>query len=195
MAELFFSVFNHGPVAIQQMQTLLKEFERQERIHVHLDVIDWDVAWPRLVEFALYHHGPDVSEVGNTWIMDLVHMNALAPFGNDEIHAITEGKRFFEPSWRSCLTTDVNGRTVWALPWTGDVRVVYYRRDLLKQAGVDEDGAFATPQAFDQTLQCIKQSGVVTPLAMHTKFSRIGLQNLAAWVWALGGDFISHDAR
>jgi multiple sugar transport system substrate-binding protein len=195
MSELVFSVFDHGPVAIAQMKELLSRFEQQERIRVQLEVIGWDVAWPRLVEFALYHHGPDVSEVGNTWIMDLVHMNALASFSNEEITTITEGARFFEPSWNSCVTTDLGKRTVWALPWTGDVRVVYYRRDLLKQAGVDENGAFANSHAFDQTLQHLKKNGVVTPLAMQTKFSRIGLQNMAAWVWGTGGDFVSSDAK
>ncbi len=195
MNELIFSVFDHGPAAITQMKELLSKFEQQERIRVQVDVIGWDVAWPRLVEFALYHHGPDVSEVGNTWIMDLVHMNALAPFKNEEIATITEGVRFFEPSWNSCVTTDIGGRTVWALPWTGDVRVVYYRRDLLEKAGVEESGAFATPQAFEQTLMRLKESGVVTPLAMQTKFSRIGLQNMAAWVWGTGGDFISEDSK
>jgi multiple sugar transport system substrate-binding protein len=195
MSELVFSVFDHGPVAIAQMRELLEKFEKQERIRVQLDVIGWDVAWPRLVEFALYHHGPDVSEIGNTWIMDLVHMNALSPFSNDEISSITEGTRFFEPSWNSCVTSDGVSRTVWAIPWTGDVRVVYYRRDLLKAAGVEEVGAFATPAAFEKTLGQLKESGLITPLAMQTKFSRIGLQNMAAWVWDTGSDFISQDAK
>jgi multiple sugar transport system substrate-binding protein len=73
--------------------------------------------------------------------------------------------------------------------------VVYYRRDLLEKAGVEVSGAFATSQAFEQTLRRLKESGVVTPLAMQTKFSRIGLQNMAAWVWGTGGDFISADAK
>ncbi len=195
MSELVFSVFDHGQVAISQMKELLARFEEQERIHVRLEVIGWDVAWPRLVEFALYHHGPDVSEVGNTWIMDLVHMNALDPFSNEEITAITEGVRFFEPSWKSCTSNDIAGRSVWAIPWTGDVRVVYYRRDLLAQAGIEENNAFTNATAFQQTLQRLKESGVETPLAMQTKFSRIGLQNMAAWVWGMGGDFISIDAK
>jgi multiple sugar transport system substrate-binding protein len=195
MNELVFSVFNHGQGSIMQMKELLAQFEQREGIRVRLEVIDWDVAWPRLVEFAIYHHGPDVSEVGNTWIMDLVHMNALEPFSNEEINTITEGIRFFEPSWNSCVTSGPGGRTVWALPWTGDVRVVYYRRDLLEKAGVDESGAFTTPQAFEQTLRRLKENGVANPLAMQTKFSRIGLQNMAAWVWGTGGDFIAPNAR
>lgn len=195
MTELVFSVFDHGTLARERMQELLQEFERQEGIRVRLEVISWDVGWPRLVEFALYHHGPDVSEVGNTWIMDLVHMNALDPFTREEITSITEGVRFFEPSWNSCVTSEGGTRSVWAIPWSGDVRVVYYRRDLLKNAGVDENGAFATPMAFEQTLKRLKENGVTTPIAMQTLRSRISVHNMAAWVWGAGGDFISEDSK
>lgn len=195
MTELVFSVFDHGTLARERMQELLQEFERQEGIRVRLEVISWDVGWPRLVEFALYHHGPDVSEVGNTWIMDLVHMNALDPFTREEITSITEGVRFFEPSWNSCVTSEGGTRSVWAIPWSGDVRVVYYRRDLLKNAGVDENGAFATPTAFEQTLKRLKENGVTTPIAMQTLRSRISVHNMAAWVWGAGGDFISEDSK
>ncbi|MBS4058951.1 MAG: extracellular solute-binding protein [Bacteroidetes bacterium] len=195
MNELTFSVFDHGIGSTNMMKGLLQDFEQQEGIRVRLEVITWDVAWPRLVEFALYQNGPDVSEVGNTWIMDLVHMNALSMLTNEEIANISGGARFFEPSWKSCVTSDGEKQSIWAVPWTGDVRVVYYRRDLLKNAGIEEAGAFANPAAFEQTLKRLKESGVITPLAMQTRFSRISLQNMAAWIWGMGGDFISDDAR
>jgi multiple sugar transport system substrate-binding protein len=195
MTELAFSVFDHGTLARERMQELLQEFERQEGIRVRLEVISWDVGWPRLVEFALYHNGPDVSEVGNTWIMDLVHMNALSSLTNEEIANISDGSRFFEPSWNSCVTSEGGTRSVWAIPWSGDVRVVYYRRDLLKNAGIDEAGAFASPAAFEQTLKRLQESGVPTPIAMQTLRSRISVHNMAAWVWGAGGDFISDDSK
>jgi multiple sugar transport system substrate-binding protein len=177
------------------MQNWLQDFEKREGIRVRLEVIPWGVAWSRLLEFALYHNGPDVSEVGNTWTLDLIHMNALAPFASDEVQAITEDVNLFESSWDSCVTSEGGRQSVWAIPWTGDVRVVYYRRDLLKNAGLEESGAFSTPAAFEKTLQRLKESGVSTPLAMQTKFSRISLQNMATWIWSTGEDFISADAK
>jgi multiple sugar transport system substrate-binding protein len=195
MSELTFSVFDHGSGSTNMMKGLLQDFERREGIRVRLEVIPWDVAWPRLVEFALYQNGPDVSEVGNTWVMDLIHMNALGLFTREEIDSISGGARFFEPSWKSCVVSDGGKDSIWAVPWTGDVRVVYYRRDLLKNAGIEEVDAFANPAAFEKTLRRLQESGVATPLAMQTRFSRISLQNMAAWVWGTGGEFISADAK
>ena len=196
MGELVFSVFEHGSGSIARMRELLSEFEEQEKIRVRLETIPWDVSWSRLVEVALYHNGPDVSEIGNTWVMDFFHMNALDPFTRDEINLITDGARFFEPAWDSCVTpSDGMMRSVWAIPWSGDVRVVYYRRDLLAKAGVDESTAFQDAAAFTNTLKRLRESGVPTPLAMQTRFSHISVHNLAAWIWGAGGDFISADSR
>ena len=50
------------------MQNWLQDFEKQQGIRVRLQLIAWDVAWSRLVEFALSHHGPDVSQIGNIWV-------------------------------------------------------------------------------------------------------------------------------
>jgi multiple sugar transport system substrate-binding protein len=195
MDELVFSVFDHGTLARERMQELLSKFEQQESIRTRLEIIPWDIGWSRMVEFALYHNGPDVSEVGNTWIMDLVHMNALDAFTREEIANITDGARFFEASWNSCVTSEGGTRSVWAIPWSGDVRVVYYRRDLLKKAGVDEADAFANSAAFEQTLKRLKERGITTPIAMQTLRSRISVHNMAAWVWGAGGDFISDDSK
>lgn len=195
MEELTFSVFDHGPGSIASMQELLKKFEQQEGIRVRLEVLGWDVGWPRMVEVALYQHGPDVSQIGNTWVMDFVHMNALEPFSAEEINTITDGMRFFEPSWNSCVTATDNQRQVWAIPWSGDVRVMYYRRDLLAQAGIDESTAFENAESIENTLKSLKQNGVNTPLAIQTLFSRISVHNLASWVWGAGGDFLSPDSK
>ena len=44
----------------------------------------------------------------------------------------------------------------WALPWFTEARAIYYRKDVLKKAGVDEATAFADWDAFRATLEKIK---------------------------------------
>ena len=75
MEEITFSVFEHGAGSVENLPALLQQFEQQFGVRVHLDVISsWEKGWSRLVEMALYHEGPDVSEIGDTWVGDLVRM-------------------------------------------------------------------------------------------------------------------------
>jgi ABC-type glycerol-3-phosphate transport system substrate-binding protein len=195
MDELTFSIFNHGNVATAQMNKLLKEFEQREKIHVRLEMIPWSMGWQRLVEMALYHTGPDISEIGSTWIMDFVRMDALRPYSHAEVDEITGGRRYFEASWSGGVIDVGNGKAIWAVPLGGDARVVFYRRDLLEQAGIDETKAFTNVSRFENTLALLNKVGVPIPLSLPTGRSRNNIHSLATWVWSMGGDFISKDGK
>jgi multiple sugar transport system substrate-binding protein len=196
MEEITFSVFNHGQAALETLQALLKLFEEQYGIHVRLEVIPtWAIGWSRLVESALYRSGPDLSEAGNTWIGDLARMKALHPFRQEEVIEITKDARIFENLWRSSIR-DENGKSmIYSIPWTGDTRAVFYRRDLLEKAGVDEATAFIDTAHFEKTISILKESGISMPLALTTRRSSLTIHYVASWVWSAGGDFLSPDGN
>jgi ABC-type glycerol-3-phosphate transport system substrate-binding protein len=73
------------------------------------------------------------------------------------------------------------------------VRMVYYRRDFLQQAGIDESTAFQTIDNFENTLKKLKANGHETALAMSTLPAHVNLQNLASWVWSSDADFFDSD--
>ncbi len=195
MEEITFSVFNHGPAAMENMRGLLKEFEQKEGIHVRLEMIPWATAWERLVEIALYHSGPDVSEVGSTWVGDLVRMGALRPFTQQEAEQLRGPAPLFESVWVKGFSDDADRNACYSIPWTGDARVVYYRRDLLYRAGVDERTAFASPANFERTVARLREKGGAIPFVLPTRRSRMAVHNLASWVWGAGGDFLSPDGK
>lgn len=191
MEEITLSVFHHSNAAIADMSKLLKEFEQQEGVRVRLDVISWGMGWQRLVEMALYHTGPDISELGSTWILDFVRMNALQPFLAEQVEEIRAGREYFTAGWAGCVSEGPDGKAVWAIPLGGDARVVFYRRDLLQAAGVDETTAFAGPSRFDNTLARLHAAGMEMPLCLPTGRSRNNLHSMASWVWGMGGDFLN----
>lgn len=193
MQTLAFSVFDHGAASLTQLREALVIFEKRESVQVNLEVIPWENGWQKLIEFALYHHGPDVSEVGSTWIMDLVRMGELRPFEANEVAGIEGEEKFFDVVWRSARTIEDGGQ-IWAIPWAADPRVVFYRRDVLAKVGVQEEGAFASAERFDATIRCLTTQRKIAPLALPTAQSRRALHNLASWVWQAGGDFM-HPAR
>jgi ABC-type glycerol-3-phosphate transport system substrate-binding protein len=73
--------------------------------------------------------------------------------------------------------------------------MVCYRRDLLAKAGIREEGAFQTPERFEQTLQQLQQAGIPAPWVVPTQRSYINVHNLAMWVWQAGQDLVDTDKK
>ncbi len=192
MEDITFSIFNHGAKASSQLNILLKQFEQEEKIRVRLEMIAWSMGWQRLVETGLYHTGPDVSEIGSTWVMDFVRMNALRPFSQAEADEVTHGQTYFDASWAGGIASD---HTIWAVPFGGDARVVFYRRDLLEAAGVEESRAFGSPTRLEKTLSLLEMTKNLTTLSIPIGRSRNNIHSLASWVWGFGGDFLSPDGN
>jgi multiple sugar transport system substrate-binding protein len=194
MEEITLSLFDHGQAAIDTLQSLLRRFEQRNNIRVHIELMpSWALGWSRLVEAALYHNGPDVSEVGNSWIGDLVRMEALRPFKQEEVNALTKEAHLFENVWMSGTRSEANTAATYSIPWLGDTRVAFYRRDLLKKAGIDEATAFSDAAQFEKTLATLQEKGIPMPLALPTRHSHLTIHYIASWVWGAGGDFLSPD--
>ncbi len=175
------------------IQPLLAEFEARYHVHVKLRLLAWDAAWSELVKVALYNDGPDISEVGSTWLGDLMAMSALHAFGPEEIAQLGKAAHFLPAAWHGCQPPDQV--EVWAIPWLVSTRLVFYRRDLLQGAGIREDEAFTSMEHFEQTLHQLREHGVAVPWVVPTTHTRATLLNAASWVWAAGGDFISPDGQ
>jgi multiple sugar transport system substrate-binding protein len=137
--------------------------------------------------------GPDISEVGTTWIDSFVSMDALRQFNQRELANLGGPKAFLPSFWRS--GTILGRSQVRAVPWLADTRVVCYRRDLLQNAGLDEQTAFTSIDQLEQTLQYLQESGVEMPLAIPTAQKQTILHVLAPWVWQAGGHFITTDGK
>jgi multiple sugar transport system substrate-binding protein len=188
--EIEFSVMEASAVGLQP---LLDEFEAMSHIHVRLNVMVWDQAWSNLVKFALYNDGPDVSEVGSTWLGDLVAVNAVMPLRDYDPDRRINDAAFVPLAWQNC---QLAGKPqVWAVPWMTGARLIVFRRALLAQAGIDEKAAFTTPEKFGQTLERLQIRGVQTPWTVPTGLTHTTLHNVASWVWGTGGDFITSDGK
>jgi len=176
----------------------LAGFQEQTYIRTRHRQFDWVSGWNNVLQIGLYQKGPDVSEIGSTWLDNLKEMRALRPFSGPEIHALGGDFAFLSSVWRpeatvpgSAVTAD--SRRVISVPWLIDTRLIFYRRDLLARAGISEQGAFSTPDAVYETLARLQSSGVRYPLGLPT--GGLTMHNLASWVWGRGGHFRSPDYR
>src|SRR5689334_7602114 len=196
MREIALSLYERGEATNRVIQPLLDDFERKHHIHVNLKLYDWAEGWSKLVEFALYGHGPDLSEVGSTGIMDFVRMNALNMFSPSELNAIGSENDFFSTNWRSGVVPNPSGGAplAWAIPWTADVRLIFYHRKLLDQAQIETATGFQNLEAIDQTIGKLKKFSEL-PIVFSTLRTHLNLHILASWVWSTGGNFMAPDGK
>ena len=157
MAEIELSIMARGNDPIGDIRPLIDQFEAEQHSHVRLTVLSWETAWTELVKVALYGHGPDVSEIGTTWIGNLVAMNTLRPFAPAELNVLGGSAAFLPSSWQSSIV--LGEKEVCAVPWLADTRLIYYRRDLLDKAGVEAATAFTSPQHLALTLGRLRDGG------------------------------------
>ncbi len=190
MEELDLSLMFHNEQSLATIQSVLDAFESQFRVHVNLHVLSWETGHSQLTRDAIYNTGPDVSEIGSTWLNDLMGMNALHPFSPQELLKIGKPEEFIPASWEMGR---VHGdERMWAIPYTVDMYMIYYRKDLLRNAGLDETTAFQSHAQIEETVKQLQHSGIQMPIVLPDDHYAL-LHTMASWIWAQGGDFCTAD--
>lgn len=187
MRELHLTLTYHYPEAIQQAIQL---FTKETNIPVDVEVLEHQEN-SALTNYAIYKSGPDVSEVGSTWLSNLVSMQAIRPFSDSDVRKIGRETSFVRGTWDS----GIRSNQVFGIPWRGDVRVINYRRDMLEKAGVDEETAFISIGNLRDTVRKLQQLGGIVPWAMNTAQHSMLVHVIAPWIWNAGGHFISSDGH
>ncbi|MGC1377428.1 MAG: extracellular solute-binding protein, partial [Anaerolineales bacterium] len=201
MQQLSLSIFNHGgPAGVAEqsyMRPLLDAFERQHNIHVDFEVTNWHTGWARLVEMAIYGRGPDLSEVGSTWVADLVRMNALMEFSPLEMKQIGSENDFIQANWKAGIASSAadHSTVIWGVPWLADSRLIFYRRDFLEQAKIDPAWAFKHVDELGQAIAKLNAHGFELPVSLSTLRSHLNIHQMASWIWDCGGDFMMPDGK
>jgi multiple sugar transport system substrate-binding protein len=115
------------------VEALIPDFERAHPgISVRVQQIPFTAAHEKLLTSVVGRATPDIAQLGNTWVPELVALHALVPLDSliARSHAIARSD-YFEGIWQ----TNVIDGTTWGVPWYVDTRVIFYRSDLLASAG------------------------------------------------------------
>lgn len=193
MKEIEFSIMEDSTEDVGILQPILEEFEAQYHIHVRLTCISWRTGWSEIIKYGLNSFGPDVSEIGTTWIGSLAVMNALRPFSDAEVKTLGGAEAFFEGVWKTGYLPAIP--SPWAIPWASDAVVIYYRYEHLEKAGIDPAQAFSTQANFVQALEQLQQGGIIHPLGLTTRNHNMLLHEASSWIWEAGGDFVNPDGK
>jgi len=122
---------------------LLPAFEAEHPgLRVEVQAIPWTAAHEKLLTAYAADDLPDLLQLGNTWIPEFAALDALEP-----LDARIAGSEVIDAGdyFPGILATNVvDGRTL-GVPWYVDTRLLFYRKDILRDAGVD-----AAPRTWEE---------------------------------------------
>src|SRR5690606_12350508 len=128
---------------------LITAFEQENPgIRVRVQQIPWTAAHEKLLTAHVGNATPDVAQLGNTWIPEFAAIGALAPLDARVAASPAIGPAdYFEGIWATNIVND----TTFGVPWYVDTRLVFYRSDILAQAGYD-----SLPQSWDGWVEAMR---------------------------------------
>jgi multiple sugar transport system substrate-binding protein len=115
------------------LASLVPDFERAHPgIRVDVQQLPWSAAHEKLLTAFAGDSTPDICQLGNTWIAEFVAIHALEALdGRVAESASINSNDYFAGIW----DTNVVGDQLYGVPWYVDTRLLFYRRDLLREAG------------------------------------------------------------
>jgi multiple sugar transport system substrate-binding protein len=119
----------------EALAPMVADFERANpAVRVRIQQIPWTAAHEKLLTAFVGGALPDVAQLGNTWIPEFSALDALAPLDSlvaSDTLAVPHAD-YFPGVW----ATNVVDGVLYGVPWYVDTRVLFYRTDLLRRAGV-----------------------------------------------------------
>ncbi|WP_157245612.1 extracellular solute-binding protein [Nonomuraea typhae] len=160
-----------------------KKFEAANPgVTINVTPISWEVAHDKITSAIAGSATPDVSMIGSTWAGELSKTGALeATPGN-----VVDKAAFFPGAWQ---TVDVNG-TAYGVPWYVETRVLYYRKDQARKAGVQPPATWAEWKTF---IQALKDKGGAGK-GYNQGYMEGSWQELLPLIWQAGGEIVKDGA-
>jgi multiple sugar transport system substrate-binding protein len=157
----FWAMGREGEVA----RRLMPEFERRNPdVRVRVQQIPWSAAHEKLLTAFVGDTMPDVFQVGTTWLAEFAALNAAEPL-NDRIERsrVVVADDYFP----GVVDASTVGSALFGVPWYVDTRLLFYRTDMLAEAGYPEPprswAAWADAMARVQARQGSERYALLLP--------------------------------
>ncbi|GGA41224.1 sugar ABC transporter substrate-binding protein [Paenibacillus physcomitrellae] len=168
---------------------ITKMYEEQNPgVKVEVQAIPWDSAHDKLLTAVASQNGPDVVQMGTTWVPEFAAAGALADLAPYiEKYPNLKAENFYDGAVQ---TGQYDGKTV-GIPWYVETRSLFYRTDLLGDVGYPEG-----PKTWDE-LKDASQKLVAKGGAGHYAITIDGKDQITAaiFAWQNGIDFIDDQGQ
>jgi multiple sugar transport system substrate-binding protein len=166
----------------EKLGVLAKDFEQENpNIDVKVTPIGWDVAHDKLITSVAGNKTPDVSQMGTTWMGEFAKTGAL-----EEVPDTIDTGVFF----KGAEDTGVVDGTAYGVPWYVETRVLFYRTDIAKKAGITKP-----PESWDELKAMAKAMKEKGGAKYGIGLSPNNWQELLPFVWQNGGEVVDENGQ
>lgn len=159
--------------------------EANPDVDVQIEVVPWDVLLQKLTTDISGGANADLSIIGTRWLIDFVDQGIAAPL--DDYMSEDFRNRFFPVFLEPSVMND----QTYGLPIAASARAMYYNKDLLEQAGVEE-----VPDTWSELQEAAKEISAlgddIAGFGMQGKEIETDVYFYYAF-WAHGGDLVEED--
>ncbi|WP_298785435.1 sugar ABC transporter substrate-binding protein [uncultured Marinococcus sp.] len=131
------------------LDEFVQEYEDESGTTVEVQAIPWENAHDKIVTAVASGDGPDVLQVGTTWVAEFADAGTFKDLSDytDEYDNLSSDN-FYDTAVE---TTKYEDQTI-GVPWYVDTRALFYRTDILEDAGYP-DG----PKTWDDMVDASEQ--------------------------------------
>jgi multiple sugar transport system substrate-binding protein len=166
----------------EKLGQIAKDFTAENPdIKVNVTPIAWDVAHDKLLTAVAGGQTPDVSQLGTTWMGEFAKTGAL-----EEVPDDIDLNQFFE----GAKNTAVVDETPYGVPWYVETRLLYYRSDIAKKAGVAEP-----PGNWDELMATAKAMKEKGGARYGIALAPNNWQEFLPFVWQTGGEVVDDSGQ
>ncbi|WP_054955636.1 ABC transporter substrate-binding protein [Paenibacillus dakarensis] len=165
--------------------SILKPFEQENNVQVEIEIVPWGNYEEKYLTGISSGQGPDIGYMYMEMMSDFIDMGALEPFDSYLTDKDRENFHYLDKGL-------IQGKQ-YALPIVvGSARVLFYNKDILTKAGVEQPPA--TWDEFIAASKKVKDAGF-TPIQMQWGDKAIGALNSTFYpfLWQAGGNLFSED--
>lgn len=114
------------------LDDFVTDFEEESGITVDVQSIPWDSAHDKLLTAVASGKGPDVLQIGTTWVAEFAEADTFMDISEyiDDYENLAPDN-FYDSA---IGTTEFDGKTI-GIPWYVDTRALFYRTDILEEVG------------------------------------------------------------
>ncbi|MCD6449981.1 MAG: sugar ABC transporter substrate-binding protein [Thermotogaceae bacterium] len=133
----------------KNLSIMVEKFMKENPgVKVEVQAIPWSAAYDKILTGIAGMQLPDLAQMGTTWMAPFGAMGVFEELSSYMRNSFISEDLFFEGSWQ---TVKLHGG-VYGIPWYVDVRVMFYRTDVLKEVGYDH-----APQTWEELYDAAKK--------------------------------------
>ncbi|MCB9220514.1 MAG: extracellular solute-binding protein [Ignavibacteria bacterium] len=158
------------------VDSLVKEFEKQEKVEVEITELSWGDGKVKLLAAFNSNTAPDVLELGSDWVSQFSSAGVLS-----DISHHVEMSKYLDFAQEPCRWE--NG--IYALPWIVDTRVLFINMDLLKANGFENP-----PTTYAEMLEMSKviNKGDIYGFGINGSDKHRLYKKVLSFIWSEGGN-------